>query len=307
MYKGVLMTLKHQQGLFPISTVSNLTGVNSVTLRAWERRYGLIKPSRTESGHRLYSDKDIEQIRLILGLLDEGVAISRVKEALKISSTEIHADSENLSFWNKYQDEMLRGVHIFDVGLLDATYHEVLSLYPVDVVTKKLLLPLLEKLGQRWMNISTGVAEEHFFSSFLRNRLGARFHHRNKLSTGSLLVTACVEGEQHEFGLLLFSLSAHSLGYRLILLGANTPILQLAEVVHRSNSDGIVLSVTIEPENPRFINELKKLVDDTHVPVWVGVRTSENLRHQIEATGAIAVGQDLVVGLHIIHKTLINK
>lgn len=301
------MSSKHQKGLFPIGTVSSLTGVNSVTLRAWERRYGLIKPSRTESGHRLYSDNDIERIRLILGLLDEGVAISRAKEALKISSIENQADTEGLSLWDKYQVEMLRGVHIFDEGQLDANYNEAMSLYPVDVVTEKLLLPLLDKLGQRWMNVSTGVAEEHFFSSFLRNRLGARFHHRNKLNNRALLVTACVQGEKHEFGLLLFSLSAHALGYRIILLGADMPLPQLAEVVHRSNSDGIVLSVTIEPENPHFINGLQKLVDDSHVPVWVGGRTSVNLRDQIEATGAIAIGHDLIVGLRIIHNTLINK
>lgn len=302
------MSSKQQQGLFSIGTVSSLTGVNSVTLRAWERRYGLIKPSRTESGHRLYSDKDIEQIRQVLGFLNEGVAISRIKEALKLSSSiENQTDIEDLNRWNKYQAEMLRGVHCFDEGLLNDTYHEALSLYSVDVVTKKLLLPLLEKLGQRWMNVSTGVAEEHFFSSFMRNSLGARFHHRNKLNTGTLLVAACAEGEKHEFGLLLFSLYAHSLGYRIILLGADMPLTQLAEVVNRSNSDGIVLSVTVEPEYPQFINGLKQLIRDSHVPVWIGGRISENLRDQIEAVGAIAVGHDLIVGLHIVHNTLTNK
>lgn len=302
------MSSKHQQGLFSIGTVSSLTGVNAVTLRAWERRYGLIKPSRTESGHRLYSDKDIERIRQILGFLNGGVAISRIKEALKLSSSiETQTDIEDLDRWNKYQAEMLRGVHIFDEDLLNDIYHEALSLNSVDVVTTKLLLPLLEKLGQRWINANTGIAEEHFFSAFIRNRLGARFHHRNKLNTGSLLVAACVEGEKHEFGLLLFSLYAHSLGYRVILLGADMPLIQLAEVVNRSYSDGIVLSVTVEPENPQFINGLKQLIDNSHVPVWIGGRISENLRNQIEAAGAIAVGHDLIIGLHIIHNTLTNK
>ena len=114
------MSSQHQQGLFSIGAVSSLTGVNAVTLRAWERRYGLIMPSRTESGHRLYSDKDIEQIRRILGFLNEGVAISRIKEALKLSSNiETQTDIEDLNRWNKYQAEMLRGVHIFDEGLLN--------------------------------------------------------------------------------------------------------------------------------------------------------------------------------------------
>jgi len=293
-----------QQGLFPIGTVSSVTGVNSVTLRAWERRYGLIKPTRTDSGHRLYSDEDIERIKLILELLDEGIAISRVKEALKISSIENQPDSDGLAHWNKYQDEMLRGVNNFDEGILDNAYNEAMALYPVDVVTKQLLIPLMVKLGQRWMNVSTGIAEEHFFSSFMRNKLGARFHHRNKYNTGPQLVAACVPGEQHEFGLLMFSLSAHSRGYRVILLGADMPLSQLAEVLHRSNSDGIVLSGSIETEHPDFLKELEKLVNDSHAPVWVGGRTSEKLRDQIKATGAIPVGHDLIVGLHTINKTL---
>jgi DNA-binding transcriptional MerR regulator len=73
--------LQHQD-LFPIREVSRLTGVNAVTLRAWERRYGLIQPTRTESGHRLYSQADIEQVRNILGWLERGVAVSKVGSIL---------------------------------------------------------------------------------------------------------------------------------------------------------------------------------------------------------------------------------
>ena len=68
--------------LFPIRTVASLTGVNAITLRAWERRYGLIKPVRTDSGHRLYTQVDIDTIHQVVALLDKGVAISQVRNAL---------------------------------------------------------------------------------------------------------------------------------------------------------------------------------------------------------------------------------
>ena len=71
-----------QNSVFSISTVSEMTGVNAITLRAWERRYGLLNPTRTEAGHRLYSAEDIEQIKQILGLLDQGISIGRVTSAL---------------------------------------------------------------------------------------------------------------------------------------------------------------------------------------------------------------------------------
>lgn len=293
-----------QQGLFPISSVSMMTGVNPVTLRAWERRYGLIKPTRTDSGHRLYSDDDVEHIKLILKLIDEGVAISRVKEALKIASEDKQKDLDGTSHWVQYQEDMLRGVNNFDDAILDEAYNEAMSLYPVDVVTKQLLLPLLEKLGQRWMHVSTGVAEEHFFSVFMRNKLGARFHHQNQKNQGPRLIAACLPAEQHEFGLMLFALAAHARGYRIILLGADMPIEQLAEVVHRSNSDGIVLSGSIDTDADNLHAQLKKLIEDAKTPVWIGGKTSDRLKNEIESSGAYVIGHDLIVGMHKIHQTL---
>ena len=297
------MQTEQQQGLFPIGTVSSMTGVNSVTLRAWERRYGLITPTRTESGHRLYSESDVEKIKLILELLDEGIAISRVKEALRIAKKEAEP-ARTPAHWIRYQEQMLDGVHSFDEAILDAVYNEAMSLYPVDIVTKQLLIPLLEKLGQRWMKINTGVAEEHFFSTFMRNKLGARFHHRNQQNKGPQLIAACLPGEHHEFGLLLFSLTAHARGYRLILLGSDMPLGQLAEVADRSNSDGIVLSGSIETDPLQLHSKLKQLVRDSKVPVWVGGKTSEKHREEIESSGAYSIGHDLIVGLHAIHNRL---
>lgn len=297
------MQSEQKPGLFPIGTVSRLTGINSVTLRAWERRYGLITPTRTDSGHRLYSDEDIERIKLILQLLDKGITISRVKDALRIASEETQTDTDGATYWNRYQDDMLRGVNNFDENILNAVYNETMSLYPVELVTKQLLLPLLEKLGQRWQSVSTGVAEEHFFSVFLRNKLGARFHHNNQQNSGPRLVAACLPNEHHEFGLLLLSLAAHARGYRIVLLGADMPLSQLAEVVHRTNSDGIVLSGSVETDAVQLHHELHQLVQDSNVPVWVGGKTSEKLRNEIESAGATATGNDLIISLHIIHNT----
>lgn len=298
-----MQTQTQEEGLFPISTVSSLTGVNSVTLRAWERRYGLITPTRTQSGHRLYSESDVEHIKAILQLLDEGIAISRVKEALRIVNGE--TDAATPAHWFDYQQEMLDGIHQFDEGVLDNVYNEAMSLYPVHVVTKQLLLPLLEKLGQTWMNSDTGVAEEHFFSTFMRNKLGARFHHRNlQNKNGPLLIAACLPGEQHEFGLLLFCLNAHERGYRIILLGSDMPLNQLASVAKRTRAEGIVLSGSVEADPAQLLINLKQVVNDSKVPVWVGGKTSQEYREEIQAAGATAIGTDHTVGLHSINKRL---
>jgi len=299
------MTTPTGSGLFPISAVSTATGVNSVTLRAWERRYGLIEPIRTAAGHRLYTEEDIERIRLILQLLDEGVAISRVKEGLRLAAQRERGEAgSDAGPWQAYQETLLRGVAQFDESILENVYNEAMSLYPVDVVTRQLFLPLLKRLGERWDREITGVAEEHFFSVYMRNKLGARFHHRNLQNTGPRLVAACLPGEQHEFGLLLFCLSAHSRGYRIVLLGSDMPISQLPAVVKRTQSQAVVLSGSVECDPAQLQADLKLLIHDCRVPVYIGGNTALHYRQTIEDTGAVVLGADLGLGLHQLSKQL---
>ena len=96
-----------QQDLFPIREVSRLTGVNPVTLRAWERRYGLIRPTRTESGHRLYSMADVEAVRSILSWTERGVAVSKVGSILARSAATREAEEPIATpsgEWNEWQN-----------------------------------------------------------------------------------------------------------------------------------------------------------------------------------------------------------
>ena len=290
--------------LYPISTVSELTGVNVVTLRAWERRYGIIEPNRSEGGRRLYSDADVERIQTVLDMLDEGMTISGVAEALRRAERQDEGVAIPGGPWPQYIDEMIQAIAGFDDIRLEATYTQVMSLYPIDVVTERLLTPLLQALGDRWQSQQGTVAEEHFFSVFMRNKLGARFHHRNLRNTGPKLVAACLPGESHEFGLLLFSLMAHSHGYRITLLGANLPLEELPTVVQRSGSDGIILSGSIDVDCAQLHGSLRHLVKQVSVPVFVGGVTAENCREVIENSGCVDAGRDLNRGIAIIHQHL---
>ncbi|MEJ2142945.1 MAG: MerR family transcriptional regulator [Gammaproteobacteria bacterium] len=294
----------NDSGVYPISTVSAMTGVNAITLRAWERRYGLLQPMRTEAGHRLYTSADVELIKSILRLLDEGIAISRVTDALKNISRKDDVAEKESGPWQRYQQTMLDGVATFNEAILETVYNEAMSLYPVDVVTRQLLLPLMKILGKRWQEESAGIAEEHFFSVFMRNKLGARFHHRNLQNNGPRIVAACLPGEQHEFGLLLFALSAHARGYRIILLGADMPLAQLPEVVKRSQSDAVVLSGSSGAVTGDVEEEISAVVSLSKVPVFIGGSFAQQHRQSLEEIGARPLADDLIVGLHTIGKEL---
>lgn len=284
--------------LFPISTVSRLTGVNTVTLRAWERRYGLVEPVRTDSGHRLYTPEDIDLINHVVGLLEKGMRIGQVKDELQSQGigSNVVATRE-AGPWAAYRDRMTAAIIRFDEDALEEAYNEALSLYSVNDVTRRLLTPLLAELGARWEAGLGSIAEEHFFGLYLRNKLGARFHHRHRNNTGPRLLVACLPGELHEIGMLLFALAAHERGFRLVLLGANLPLTEIPAAARQAGCDGIVLSGSVEPSAGVLAAELGDLTGKTDLPVLVGGPVSVSRCDAILASGADPLGTDLDRGL----------
>jgi methanogenic corrinoid protein MtbC1 len=237
--------------------------------------------------------------------VEEGVPISRVDEALRLQSQGPAAVREQQpDVWRGYREEMIAAVTGFDETGLEEVYSDALALYPVDVVTRRLLVPLLRELGERWADAEGSVAEEHFFATYLRNKLGARFHHRRRHAGAPRLLAACLPGEHHEIGLLLFALAAHDRGYELILLGADMPIEELPAVARRTHCQAIVLSGSVEPWRDVLERQLGELVSAVRSPVFVGGRTAVRHAETIQQAGAIPLGDDIVLGLKAIARHL---
>ncbi len=293
-------------GFYPIRTVSSLTGINAVTLRAWERRYKLIQPQRTPKGHRLYTREDVARIQRVLALLRQGISIGQVKPLLDtaIPNTEDLASQDREDEWQRYQTRMLRAISRFDEAALDAAYNDALSLYPVDLVLRNLATPLLQHLGKQWKEHPAGIAEEHFFSVYLRNKIGARIHHLNARETGPLLLISCFPGEYHEVGMLFFALAAVSHGYRVLLFGANLPLEQIPAVLEKRRCDAIVLSGSARPAKGLLDEPLNSLVAQVNIPVFVGGAISNRHDEAISAAGAINIGMQFQAALETIASEL---
>lgn len=287
---------------YPIRTVATLTGVNPITLRAWERRYGLVKPTRTASGHRVYTRADIDTVHRILSLMENGIAIGHVRDAL--AARPARAPAADKGPWAEARARMTAAIAQFDEDRLEDVYNELLALHSIERVTREVLLPLLAELGERWRTRTGGIAEEHFLGLYLRNKLGARIHHRSRAVTGPKLLAACLPGEQHEIGLLLFALAAHERGYRLVLLGADMPLGEMGYAARLAQADAIVLSGSIEPEAGLLAHELPRLVRTAGMPVFVGGRTSVRGRDAIVAAGAEPLGGDIGAGLRRLGEVL---
>jgi DNA-binding transcriptional MerR regulator/methylmalonyl-CoA mutase cobalamin-binding subunit len=308
------MTIQHirdlktlpSEGLIPIRTVSSLTGVNPVTLRAWERRYSLIKPVRTPKGHRLYTMHDVDLINQVVALLDAGMSIGQVGQVLDTDQEPPEPDQED-SFdpWSDYQRRLIQAITRFDEGALNEIYNEALSLYPVDIVISRLIIPLLRELGWRWLQQPEGrIAEEHFFSVFMRNKLGARFHHQNRTLDGPRLLAACMPGDLHELGILLFALAALDRNYPVVLLGANMPLNELPIAQRRTASQAIVLSGTAETPAKVIRKELPGLIQQVDVPVCIGGKVTLQYAKDLANAGVISLGDDFNVAFHHIEKAL---
>jgi DNA-binding transcriptional MerR regulator len=291
---------------FPIRTLSALTGVSTGTLRAWERRYGLLRPLRTPSGHRLYTHAHVEEVRRVLSLVERGTPVSRVRQLLEAEAAS--GDSgEAVGPWLGYQERMAAAVVVFDEQGLEAVYDEALSLHPIERVTRNVILPLLHRLGERWEKLDGAIGEEHFFSTYLRSKLGARLQHHMRYATGPRLVAACAPGEQHEVGLLLFAIEARDAGFRPVLLGADTPLAEIAFSLRRSGSEGVVLSSSVDPAAGILDRDLAELVNSIPAPVFVGGQTSVRHRRAIASAGAIPLGTDLEDGVRLIAATLSSR
>lgn len=301
--KPMMAEVGDRQELFPISVVAEATGVPTVTLRAWERRYGFLVPHRTPKGHRLFSVEHIGLIRRVTALLDSGIPVSRVGDLLKLENLQPATASEGDN-WDRIRSQMLDAINDFDEMRLDQLYNDSLANFPISMVTDELIIPLLRRVGTNWEHGVKGVAEEHFFSLYIRNKLGSRWHHSPPMLSGRRIVAACMPGDRHEYGLLLFALVARSRGFDLVLLGADMPLEEIAKVVDRTRAAGVVISTTLEPGWQIIERDLRKLAEQVPCPVFVGGSGIAQQADAIAAVGARPVGVDLVAGVEEIHRYL---
>ncbi|MFJ4348803.1 MerR family transcriptional regulator [Pseudomonas sp. NPDC089401] len=234
---GIEAGLEHQE-LFPIREVSRLTGVNAVTLRAWERRYGLIQPTRTDSGHRLYAQADIDTIRRILGWLERGVAVSKVASILargQASAQDVVA-AESMSRWQALVREAVRR---FDIAALDRLFDQVFAATTQDQLFADVFMPV-------WHDLAAGqgafgqASEWLFLDQFLRGRVFSRLL-LSRLPRARSLLLAPLPGQCHELELLVTGLllSADDVGVTPLMSGQ--PLDELALVCERLRPDALVL------------------------------------------------------------------
>lgn len=291
---ALVSTALKQEELFPIREVSRLTGVNPVTLRAWERRYGLIQPTRTESGHRLYSQANIEAIRSILAWLERGVAVSKVgkilqrNELAQINAAPISQEVAS-GEWGEWQQQIRRALSDFDQVRLEQVYGQVFSSYPLAVVFQDVLMPLWQQLRLR-QNEFGRSSEWLFFDNFLR----ARALQRLQLARGASdvrVVLAAMPGQCHELELLVCGLLLGDAAIALTVLAQGQPLEELTLVCEKLQPQLLVLFSNHPPAND-FARQMARLALTLDCPLAIAGEVSELAADQMSGSSVACLGND---------------
>ena len=250
------------EGWLPIREVARITGVNAVTLRAWERRYGLIVPHRTAKGHRLFSAAHIQRIQHILTWLNRGVSVSQVKPLLDLAPS--HRDPVD-NDWLAWSQALTLAITELAGRRLDDNFNQVMSLYPAHTLCEQLLIPLLSELEQRWQGQFGAQLERVFFSSWLRSKLGARIYHNNRSLKGKPILLINHSPQPFEAQLWLTAWLVSSSHCPVEVFDAPLPGGELALAVDRLKSPAVVLysSQTLNPQ------QLPKLLKGVDCPILI--------------------------------------
>jgi DNA-binding transcriptional MerR regulator len=211
-------------GPLRIGEFARRVGVNPELLRAWERRYGLLRPVRSSGGFRLYTDDDAERVARMRRALDEGLSAAEAARA----ALERGQPSEGLL--DDAAARLLAAIERYDEAAVNTVLDESLAAFGLEAVLRDVILPTLTQVGLKWETGTLEISQEHFASNLIRGRLLslARLWGRGG---GPLAILACAPGETHDISLLAFGLLLRSHGWRILFLGADTPISSLTQTV----------------------------------------------------------------------------
>ncbi|MCD6009316.1 MerR family transcriptional regulator [Halomonas sp. IOP_31] len=252
--------------LYPIREVSRLTGVNAVTLRAWERRYGLIRPQRTPKGHRLYAREDIQRVERILHWLDRGVPVSQVRDLLdRPDKTEQIAIDEG--DWVGQRQQWIAVVEALDVQGLEGLFNQALALYPAEVCLMEIWQPVVKQLEERWHDQLGAAVQRQLLESFLRTRVGTRLYHANQYVHGPLLLLSRLSDEADRLGVLLLALAASAAGYRIQLFDTPAPLGEWTLVMERLGAAALLLTSDRAEGNELMRRHLPRLAGQLKAPL----------------------------------------
>jgi DNA-binding transcriptional MerR regulator len=249
-----------QEGVLRIGELSRRVGVSPDVLRVWERRYGVLRPTRTEGGFRLYSSADEQRVRRMMALQEQGFSPAVAARA---------AAAEDLGASDAAPSQALRqalgeALDRFDEAGANRAFDRALAALSLDTLLREIVLGYLADLGDRWGAGQVSVAQEHFATNILRGRLLGLGRDWGQGGGRSALL-ACPPGERHDLGLICFGLALRARGWRITFLGADTPVDTVLQAARDLHPDLVVLTAATSDRFDQVQSQLGELVGAARV------------------------------------------
>lgn len=264
--------------LVRIGELARRAGVAPATLRAWERRYGLVDPTRTESGYRLYSTADELRVRSMARLIDSGLAPAEAAARVVLPASPASATGHppaGPEMLAGLRANLLAAIADFDDGAAEGLLDRAVAALSIDALLDEVLLPVLRGLEDET------IGQEHFASNLIRGRLMALARGWGG-GHGRLAVLACPEGELHDLGLIAFGLVLRGHGWRIGFLGANTPVAAVMACCEEVEPDVVVLSALTPGAFEGMEPQLTQLAGSTRLHL-AGAGAPDSLLDRIDA------------------------
>lgn len=264
-----------------IGAVVRATGLTVHTIRAWEKRFGIVDPIRSPGGTRRYSERDVEKLRLLARAVGEGHRISGLATldlpALRslVTDADTAKGESHDSFGAGGMTPVVESLYEATANLDGATLERLLNLQMQCLggprFARQVASPLLREIGHRWMKGELPIAAEHLASAHLRRLLGNALAASPSRQSAAKVLVFTPEGERHEFGALIAAIVASSAGASIVYLGAEMPYEAVAEAVRRIPTAALAMSVVSLSEGAqrRYLTALRAALPEP-TPMWIG-------------------------------------
>lgn len=250
-----------------IHRVAKLTGLSKDVIRVWERRFGLLKPTRGANRYRSYSDEDVMMLRYLKEQLDAGASIGELaKLGREELVTRARANAPRVAVVENMFGRLLREL-LYTLNPLDRVTFEkrlngAVAVVPFDEALHGILLPLQEQVGQLWHDGQVSVALEHYVTSQIQQKIFSAMNQLPVAEFGAAVVVACPPDEEHDIAALTVAYECRVRGCRVYYLGANVPVAALVKLCSDVKPDLTILSIPVVRSEGKVTELIQTLVDD---------------------------------------------
>ncbi len=249
---------------YRIHRFSKLTGLSTHVIRAWERRYGLVTPTRGANRYRLYTDEDVRLFRYLKSQVDSGISIGELaeigrEELLRRTKQQALDASLEPPPSERLISDLIEAIEHHDRARFERQLNGALAVIPFEEALHRFLLPLQEQVGELWHEGHISVAQEHFASSHVKQKIYSAINQLPILESGPKILVACPVDEWHEISALTVAYLCRVRGCRVHYLGPNLPVSELASYCENIQPSFVLLSMTVPPsvdDIQAFVHEL---------------------------------------------------